>query len=131
MGGKVTQNAALPKPRKLSKTVTKPQAKESQDDIVNDSEPDCPLGGMGEEDDTLEKEAAMSSPMKGSESCEVGKARIHLTNFLTVGGLTACVVPYQGQGQTGTGTRRKGQTGTGTRSWKGQTGIGTRTWKAT
>ena len=90
VAGKATQNTALPKPRKLSKTVTKPQAKESQDDIVDDSEPDCQaLGGMGEEDDTLEKEAAMSSPMKGSESREVCKARIH---YLTVGDrLTACV----------------------------------------
>ena len=67
----------------MSKTITKHQAKEPQDDIVEDSEPECPSGGMREEDDTLEKEAAMSSPMKGSESRKVSKAHIHLTNYLS------------------------------------------------
>ena len=107
MGGKATQNAALPKPRKL-KTVAKP--KQSQDDIVDDSEPECPLGGMEEEDDTLEKEAAMSSPMKGSESRKVGKACIHLTLLSHSWRYTNsfCIaVTYQGRSQTGTGTRTR------------------------
>ncbi|KAF8348459.1 hypothetical protein F5887DRAFT_1071391 [Amanita rubescens] len=60
----------------LSKTVTKPTKETDPTSIVEDSEPERAVGGMEEEDDTLEKEAALASPMKGSESREVGKSLI-------------------------------------------------------
>lgn len=78
VGGKATENAALPKPKKPSKKPVKTvaKAKESELSIVEDSEPERTIGGMEEEDDTVEKEAALASPMKGSESRRAAKVCI-------------------------------------------------------
>jgi len=76
VGGKVsTHNAALPKTQK-DKTTKEPKKPKTSIGIVEDSEPERAIGGMEDEDDTLEKQVAMSSPMKGSESRQVGKVRI-------------------------------------------------------
>jgi hypothetical protein len=66
VGGKATHNVALPKPQKVAK---EPRAT----NIVEHPESEYATGGMEEEDDTLEKEVALASPMKGSESCQAGK----------------------------------------------------------
>jgi hypothetical protein len=65
---------ALPKPKKV-KTAKEPK---------EDPKPERAIGGMeSEEDDTLEKQAALSSPMKGSEFRQVGKVRILLHMKMT------------------------------------------------
>ena len=77
VSGKATENAALPKQKKQKKPVkTVTKAKEPELSIVENSEPERAVGGMEEEDDTVEKEAALASPMKGSESRRVGKVCI-------------------------------------------------------
>ena len=47
-------------------------------EVVNDIEPEdvClqATGGLSDEDDTLEQEAAISNPLKGTDTC--GKAKV-------------------------------------------------------
>lgn len=62
-----TKNAQPIVPLK-KKTQKKTQKAKEPEPLLEDSESGGAVGGMKEEDDTLEKEASVSSPMKGTDS---------------------------------------------------------------
>ena len=62
-------------------------------EVVNDSEPKdvhlWVIGGLSDEDDTLEREAAISSPLKGTDSR--GSAKVNPQFSISKAFVTSCL----------------------------------------